>query len=203
MSAEDHAKAAPQQTDLLTFASSWLFWSITTALGIAGHLVAAKVATASGAWAEIVDLYRRTVHGIFGGLPGWIAQHVDLPIPHLTSVDASLFGLVLIMLAPAITFALWRLRLRDPNFYSRTVIFLLVAALLFVWWFNAYVVDRQVLGLSSLLSVFLVPAFMMLAGWILDGMAGLLFYVRNLIGAVVILAGLALTGFFSVTSVTI
>ncbi len=73
--------ASKGPADLVNFAAGWAFFSITTALALAAHLTAAKVATAWGAWAELVGLYQKTVHGLFGWLPEIVAAPLRIPLP--------------------------------------------------------------------------------------------------------------------------
>ena len=189
--------AGEPKSALLTLAMGWAFWSFTTALAITAHLIAAKVATASAAWASLSELYHRTVHGIFGDLPALLAAYFALPKPDLTPSESSLLGLTFIFLLPYLTYLATHSRIKRTN-SGYLVMAIWVVSGTCLWLVLAYAVAE----LNS------ISGFYGLAGGLVGflgvclydgGLSGAWRFGKNLLGAIVILASLATTGIFSLT----
>ena len=189
LDASQHVETQPAST--LRFASSWPFWSITTSLSLAAHLINVKAATASGIWAALIDLYQRATHGLFGDFPALLATSIGLSAPHMTAQESAVFGLLFMFATPLVIYL--------ASVRAFPVALLLLAAVFANWLAFAYGGDLREEWLWRAL---IIPGQILVLGLIvtsfLTGGRGLLFYSKNLLGAAAILTTLATTGMFTI-----
>ncbi len=168
--------------DLLKFAGGWALFSFTTALAISAILMNAGAATPSDIWAVLVGLYRGIASFIFGGLASLIPFHWF----EITQEDSDCLAAIALVTIPL--YAL----------FGRGGLagFLLIYLVIFIGFGVNFPTVPSLLGISfQIWMVLVVFAGNVFIAW---RDKQLWRYMRNFVGAGVILVALMATGFFEI-----
>ena len=189
---QDQDDSTSPKFNLLSFSGGLVVWSVTTALSLTALLRQQGIATASGAWLEVSDLYHRTMHKILIGLPTLIGLSRPEFSPELTAS----MGLFAVAFAPFVITVLTEHSVRTPLnlLYCVMLVGTFLCVYVGVGFFGIQPPPTR--SAETSMFVYLVIAIVLTVGLAAEGWRPSLYYAKNFAGAGIILTSLALTGFF-------